>query len=138
MNIFTSFASEDNLRLIIENNYLPIIILRNIRNSKCLNKYSDTCIHFRELSPSTELFQSYKNNEIDVEEYHYRYILELLDRNLNTQSIYKEFIFLNNLVSAKGLILLGYEEDPHLCHRSALAEFLGRLWNCTILEWNGS
>lgn len=135
MKIYTSFASEENINKLISLNYLPIIVLRNIRNSKHLHQYSDTSIHFRELSPSTELYQSYKNGEIDIKEYHYNYLLELLDRKLNTQDIYKKFLFLNNLVSAEGVVLLGYEEDPKLCHRSILSEFLEKLWNCTIPEW---
>lgn len=135
MIIYTSYASRENLKKFIELNYLPIIVLRNIRNSKLLSPYSDTCIHLRDLSPSTELYQSWKNGEIDIKEYKNRYLFELIDRRLNTQEIYKNLEFLIELTEAKGIILLGYEEDYKLCHRSFLAEFLGELWGMRIWEW---
>ena len=135
MKIYTSYVSKDNLNKFISLGFLPIFILRNIRNSKLLSSYADTCIHLRELSPSTELFHQFKSGEIDVEEYHYQYLLELLDRHISTLDIYKRLEFLCSLCNAPGVVLLGYEEDKNLCHRKALSEFLSWLWRTEINEW---
>ena len=135
MIIYTSYVSEENFNNLVKLNYLPIIILRNIRNSKILSPYSDTCIHLRNLSPSTELYQAWKNGEIKREEYRSRYFLELVDRKLNTQEIYRNLEFLSTLTGAKGIVLLGYEKDRTLCHRSFLGEFLSELWEMEIVEW---
>jgi len=138
INLFTSYATKDNLENLVSHSYLPVIILRNIRSSKLLSPYSDTSIHLRELSPSTELFHKYRDGLIGVEEYHHQYLLELIERKLSFYDIRKRLIFLNNLVSAEGVVLLGYEEDPEKCHRSALARFLKELWKQEIYEWNGN
>ncbi len=135
MIIYTSYASRENFEKLVKLNYLPIIILRNIRNSKLLSPYSDTYIHLRELSPSTELYQSWKNREIGISEYRDRYLLELIERRINTQEIYKNLEFLCNLTEARGIVLLGYEEKCELCHRRFLAEFLKELWGIEIWEW---
>jgi hypothetical protein len=73
-----------------------------------------------------------------VEEYHYSYLLELLDSNISTYDIYGKLKILSELCDNSDIALLGYSEDPELCHRSALAKFLGQLWKVDIVEWKGN
>ena len=106
-----------------------------MRDSKLLGVYSDTCLHLRELSPSTELLKSYKNNEITREEYKIKYLTELIFRNISINNLMTKFKTLDNIVSPSGIVLLGYPKNPEECHRRFLAEFLENLTGYTINEW---
>lgn len=136
MKLYTYYASKDSLDNFIRLGIIPTIILRNIRESNILMPYADTYVHLRELSPSTDLFQKFKNNQIDVEEYHYQYLIELLDRHISTFNLYKKFKSLCRICNTDKIVLLGYSIDPNYCHRRALAEFLGKIWNIEIDEWS--
>ena len=135
MNIYTSYASEENLKELVSQGYLPFIILRNIRDSRLLGPYSDTSIHLRELSPSTELYHEFRDGKISIEEYKHQYLLEIIERRISFYDLRKRLSFLSDLVNAEGVVFLGYTEDPERCHRSALSEFLSHLWKQEITEW---
>ena len=135
MKIYTSYISKENLEELIRLNYLPMFIIRNMRDSKLLGPYSDTCLHLRELSPSTELLQEFKGGMIDREEYRRRYLLEIIDRRLSISDLMTKFRTLDSIVSSSGIVLLGYSKDPKFCHREFLAEFLESLTGYTIEEW---
>lgn len=134
MKLYTSYLSEENLDKLVKQNYLPIFIIRNLRNSRLVWQYSDSCLHFRTLTPSTDLFQQYKSGLIGIDKYKHEYLLELVDRKLSFTGILEKLTFLNDLVEAKGVVLLGYEVNPELCHRSALSALLSKLWNLEIQE----
>lgn len=135
MKILTSFISKENLDSLIDLNYLPIFIIRNMRDSSLLNRYSDTCLHLRELSPSTELLSKFKNNTISVEEYRNRYLVEIVLRNISFSRLITKFSTLNDLTMSSGIVLLGYNENPELCHRRFLAEFMESVTGYKIDEW---
>ena len=135
MKIYTSYISKENIEELVRLNYLPMFIIRNMRDSKLLGPYSDTCLHLRELSPSTELLWEFKKGEIDREEYRKRYLLELIDRRLSFTDLMVKFKTLDEMVSASGIVLLGYSKDPENCHRRYLAEFLEGLTGYVIEEW---
>lgn len=122
LEIKTSFVSPITLKLFPEQGYLPIFIIRNIRPSELIGKYSDTSIHFKNLAPSNELFREKRDSIIDFEEFAKRYIIELSD--LNLQKIIERFEYLAKLAGAKGVVLLGYGSDNKICHRSILASLL--------------
>ena len=122
LEIKTSFVSPITLKLFPEQGYLPIFIIRNIRPSELIGKYSDTSIHFKNLAPSNELFREKRDSIIDFEEFAKRYIIELSD--LNLQKIIERFEYLAKLAGARGVVLLGYGSDNKICHRSILASLL--------------
>ena len=124
MKIFTSYISKENLDLLISLNYLPMFIIRNMRDSK-----------LRNLSPSTELLHQFKNNIINRDEYKDRYLLEIVSRNISFSDLIMKFSVLDKMVSASGIVLLGYNQDPELCHRRFLAEFMEKITGYKIDEW---
>ncbi len=122
-SVHTSFISPWTWKtLVIEGNYLPILAIRNIKNSEVIGYLNDTAVHFRELSPSNELFRAKRNAEIDITEFHKRYLIEL--SNISLSNIIDRFNQLFNVSGAKGLIIFGYGSDDESCHRSALASML--------------
>ena len=54
LQIKTSYVSPLTLKVLPENGYLPIFIIRSIYNSDLIGKYSGTAVHMKELSPSSE------------------------------------------------------------------------------------
>jgi len=106
-----------------------------MRDSKLLGAYSDTCLHLRELSPSTELLWEFKKGNIDREEYKNKYLLELVERRISISDLITKFKTLDEMVSSSGIVLLGYPRDPEFCHRRFLAEFLENLTGYVIEEW---
>lgn len=135
MKIYTSFISRENLDLLVSLNYLPMFIIRNMRDSKLIGQYSDTCLHLRNLSPSTELLNQFRNNLISREEYKNQYLLELVLRRISFSDLIMKFKALDQMVSSSGIVLLGYNENPDLCHRRFLAEFMEKLTGYKINEW---
>lgn len=122
LKIITSFVTPYTLNYFIKNELLPIFILRNIRNSDLIGKYSDSAIHFKDLSPSNELFQSRRDRKIEIEEYKKRYLDEIKHINLN--QILKRFTSLQEISGAKGIVLMSYGGNPIGCHRTFLAEYI--------------
>lgn len=120
INVFTSFISPWTWKhLVIEGNYLPIIVVRNIRNSKVVGHLSDTAVHFKELSPSSSLYQAKRDKEIDLIDFQRKYLIEL--SGISIESVVERFNQLFNISGAKGLIIFGYGSDSNLCHRSILS-----------------
>lgn len=122
LEIKTSFVSPITLKIFSEQGYLPIFIIRNIKPSELIGKYSDTSIHFKNLAPSNELFRAKRDSIIDFEEFSKRYIIEVSEVNL--QKIIERLEYLAGLSGAKGVVLLGYGSDNKICHRSILASLL--------------
>ena len=106
-----------------------------MRDSKLIGQYSDTCLHLRNLSPSTELLNQFRNNLISREEYKNQYLLELVLRRISFSDLIMKFKALDQMVSSSGIVLLGYNENPDLCHRRFLAEFMEKLTGYKINEW---
>lgn len=126
LKIYTSFVSPKNLTNIIEDNLLPIFILRNIKNSKLIGKYSDTAIHFKNLAPSDKLYQIRRDKLITREEYEKRYIIELSEQP-NFQNIIKKLEQLTELCSANGVVILDYGFGNNESHRNILSNLLNNL-----------
>lgn len=122
LEIKTSFVSPITLKIFSEQGYLPIFIIRNIKPSELIGKYSDTSIHFKNLAPSNELFRAKRDSIIDFEEFSKRYIIEVSEINL--QKMIERLEYLAELSGAKGVVLLGYGSDNRICHRSILASLL--------------
>jgi len=126
LKIYTSYVSPKNLIDIIKNNLLPIFIIRNIKNSKIIGKYSDTAIHFKNLAPSDELYQNRRDRKITREEYEKKYIIELSEQS-NFQNIIKKLEQLVKLCHADGVVILDYGSDNKESHRNILSDILNKL-----------
>lgn len=126
LKIYTSYVSPKNLIDIIKNNLLPIFIIRNIKNSKIIGKYSDTAIHFKNLAPSNELYQNRRDRKITREEYEKKYIIELSEQS-NFQNIIKKLEQLVKLCHADGVVILDYGSDNKESHRNILSDILNKL-----------
>ena len=126
LKIYTSFVSSKNLTDIINDNLLPIFILRNIKKSELIGKYSDTAIHFKNLAPSDRLYQIRRDRKISREEYEKRYIIELSEQP-NFQGIVRRLEQLTKLCNADGVVLLDYGVDDKESHRNILSNLLNNL-----------
>lgn len=129
LKIYTSFVSPVTLDTYIKSGYLPIFIIRNIGNSELIGKYSGTAIHFKILSPSTELYRQKRDKKITNEEFQKRYALEISAVNLEEQI--RSWEILAKCAGAKGIVLLGYGSNDSICHRSTLRSLLN---NSGLLE----
>lgn len=124
LKILTSYVSRENLDKFVKSEILPIFIIRNISGSRLINQYSGTILQFKQLSPQTELFQRYRSGEIDFERYQKEYVIGLA--GLNYSNLIKRLEYLQELSSANSVVLLGYEKDPNMCHRTLLSDILNR------------
>ena len=124
LKIYTSFVSPETIKLFPSYNILPVFIIRNISNSKLIGMYSGTIIHMKELSPATELYQRLKSGIISFGRYQKEYVIGLA--GLNFSNIIKKLERLEESSQASGIVLMGYEQDPELCHRSLLGDVLNR------------
>ena len=129
IEISTSFVSPYTLNYFIKNNILPIFILRSIHNSELIGKYSDSAVHFKDLSPSNELFQARRDRKIEIEEYKQRYLDEIKHIDLN--QVLHRLTNLQEISGAKGVVLMSYGGNPIGCHRTFLSEYLN---NSGLLE----
>lgn len=122
-DVYTSFISPWTWKhLVSEGNYLPIIAIRNIKNSNVIGHLSDTAIHFKELSPSNNLYQAKRDGDISLEDFHKRYLIEL--SGVSIEYIVERFNQLFEVSGASGLIIFGYGSNSEACHRSTLASLL--------------
>jgi uncharacterized protein YeaO (DUF488 family) len=122
-DVYTSFISPWTWKhLVSEGNYLPILAIRNIKNSNVIGHLSDTAVHFKELSPSNSLYQAKRDNEISLEDFHKRYLIEL--SGISIETIVERFNRLFEVSGARGLIIFGYGSNNEVCHRSTLASLL--------------
>lgn len=129
LEIKTSFVSPVGMELFIKAGYLPIFILRSISNSEIIGKYSNTSLHFKEFSPSSELFHQKRDGKIDFSEFKEKYIEEVSKNDLN--KFIERLEKLKEISGAKGIVLLGYGSDYKTCHRSILSDLLN---NSGLLE----
>ena len=129
IKIITSFVAPYTLNYFIKEEILPIFILRSIRNSDLIGKYSDSAVHFKDLSPSNELFQARRDRKIEIEEYKQRYLDEIKHIDLN--QVLHRLTNLQEISGAKGVVLMSYGGNPIGCHRTFLSEYLN---NSGLLE----
>lgn len=129
LRIYTSFVSPVTLKNFTEKNLLPVFIIRSIINSTLIGAYSDSPIHFKELSPSTDLFRSRRDNKITQDEYQKKYALEITVLDLKEEV--RKLELLKQLSGASGIVLLGYGSSYDQCHRKVLSEILN---NSGLLE----
>lgn len=122
MKIYTSFVTKENWEKCIKDDLLPIIIIRNLKNSDLLGGFSETCIHKSELSPSNALFRQKRAGEITIEEFKNKFKEEL--SNINLSDIISKFEYLAKVSNAKGIVLFSYGQDYNSCHRSVVADVL--------------
>ena len=122
IEISTSYVSPYTLNYFIKNNILPIFILRSIHNSELIGKYSDSAVHFKDLSPSNELFQARRDRKIEIEEYKQKYLDEI--GHIDLHQTLRRFINLREISGATGIVLMSYGGNPIGCHRTFLAEYL--------------
>lgn len=124
LKILTSYVSRENLDKFVKSEILPIFIIRNISGSRLISQYSGTILQFKQLSPQTELFQRYRRGEIDFDRYQKEYVIGLA--GLNYSNLIKRLEYLQELSGANSVVLLGYEKDPDMCHRTLLSDILNR------------
>lgn len=123
VKIQTSFVSPVTLDYFKKNNILPVFIIRNIKNSELIGKWSNTAVHFRDFAPSNELFRSRRDGQIDIDSYKKQYALEITERT-NLQTFINTLESLVELSGAKSVVLLSYGSDYNSCHRSVLGMIL--------------
>lgn len=136
LEIKTSFVSPKGMNLFILDGYLPIFILRNISTSNIIGKYSNTVIHLKELSPSSELFHKKRDGLIDFSEFKENYLSEI--SKVDFKKIIKKLENLVSLTEAKGVVLLGYGSNYEICHRSIISDLLNKsnLLNNKVVEYS--
>lgn len=120
MKIYTSFVSPITLKLFCDNNILPIFIIRSIKNSDLIGKFEGSAIHFKELSPSSELFRQKRDGVIDQTEFEKRYAIEI--SNTDIPKIIEKIKYLANLSNTDKVVLLGYGSNNLICHRHVLSD----------------
>ena len=123
MKVFTSFVTPGRIKECCDNNILPIIILRSIRNSSVLANFSDTPIHFKELAPSNGLYRLIRDKKIDFEEYSREYRKELSAPTLLSSSLDKLKILME-LCNTDSAVFLAYGSDDKISHRSILRDII--------------
>ena len=85
---------------------------------------------YKEFAPRKEMFQRWKNGEIDNFEYTrmYKDYLDTLDK----EEIKEDFDFPH---SCSNMILLCYEETGDFCHRHILADWLDENFGYSVEEY---
>lgn len=134
MKLFTSFVSPATFREFIKQNYLPIFIIRNIKTSNIVGHFEDSILHFKEFSPSNELFRLKRDGVITKEEFDKRYINEIREQNL--LGLLEKIEYLAGLANTDKVVLLGYGSKVENCHRSTLVRYIQSvgLWEDFIDE----
>lgn len=123
LKINTSFVSPLTLEKFKASNILPIFIIRNIDRSDLIGRYSGSPVHFKELSPSSELFRRKRDKTISIEEFKKLYVIEITGK-VDLKKIIDRLESLAELSGARSVVLLGYGSDYDSCHRSVLAKLL--------------
>ncbi len=122
LKIYTSYVSPMTLRAIVDNNLLPVFVIRSIYNSQLIGRWSDTAIHFKNLAPSDKLFQNRRDGLITELEFKKYYVIEM--SRVNFQETIKKLDNLAQLSGANGVVLMGYGSSYESCHRKLLSELL--------------
>lgn len=120
----TAAVTPAGLNKFIKADILPIFVIRNITNSKLIGKWDNTTIHFRELAPTTGLYQAWRDKLISQEEFEKRYLLELIDFDL--QWFTKRLEQLVEFSNANSIVIMGYG-DYETSNRKVLSTFLNNL-----------
>lgn len=138
LKVYTSFVTAENLIKLMEQNYLPIFILRSIGRSDTIGKYSNTSIHVKDLSPSDDLFHKKRDNDIDFATFSKQYIEEICTNIKDFHELIKNLCFLARISNAKGIVLMGYGKDYETSHRKVLSDFLNsqNFFDNKITEFN--
>ncbi len=123
--IKTSFVSPLTIQKFKKEEWLPFFCLRSIYNSTLIGTYTDTAIHLKNLSPTSELYQKFRDKKIDFTTYSQDFIKEL--EVVDLCKIIDDIEFMCNLCDAKGAVLLTYGTDPSISHRSVLKDLINDL-----------
>jgi hypothetical protein len=93
----------------------------------CLYPPSDwDGLRFSSLEPERQTFYAYKNGTITLQQAEKLYYEQVLSK-LNPQEIYNKL---------KNNVLLCWEEDRNMCHRSWVAKWLEKELNIHVPEWD--
>lgn len=129
LKIKTSFVSPVTMEKFSNNNWLPFFCLRSIYKSPLIGKYTDTSIHLKELSPSSILYQKFRDEILNKNEYFEEFKKEIQD--INIRGILEKIEYMVDLCDAEGAVLLTYGTDSNISHRSVLRDLINDL---NILE----
>ncbi len=122
LKIHTSFVSPITFQYFLDNDILPIFIIRNIGGSDVIGKYEGTAIHKPILAPSSLLFREKRDGIISAAEFEKRYAIEM--STVDLQAVLKDIEYLAGLANTDRVVLLGYGANEKTCHRSVLARIL--------------
>lgn len=123
LKIRTSFVTQGNMEALTKSEWLPVFIIRSIKNSQIIGKYDGTPIHLYWLAPRPQLFHRWRDKEISFEEYSKQYSKDIQD-SVGFSSLISRLEILRQTSGAKGIVLMGYGEDVNNCHRGILAKMI--------------
>lgn len=130
LKIYTSFITENNIKKIVSLNYLPIFIVRSIGKIKYADKWKGTILHFKELSPESELYWEFRDGKIDYETYYKKFLIQI--SSLDLQDILSKLECLVDMCNASGIVLCGMGKDPEQSHRLMVSDILWRVGKLTM------
>lgn len=125
LKIRTSFVSPLTLKALVENEWLPIFIIRHIDNNTLISKYAGTPVHLFWLAPNSDLFHSWRDGVLDWEDYADLYADDILS-TVRMKDLIERLEILRSTSGAKGVVLMGYGENMNTCHRSVLAKLINQ------------
>ena len=131
LKIYTSFVSPITFKMFLDKNILPIFMIRSIWNSSLIGKYEGTCIHFKDLAPSTDLYRSIRDRKISEGEFMGKFAEELMER-IEPKKILERIEYLASLCETQEAVLLGFGTKDPLRQREIVAKILGD----DIEEWD--
>lgn len=124
LQIYTSFVSVKNLkRCVTDLNLVPVFAMKKIFNSEIIGIYSDTALHFYELSPSNDLYHAFVDGDIDIDTFREDFKSEL-DRDLNLLDCIKRLETMVRVSEASGVVIMTFGYDPRKGYRPAIVEYL--------------
>ena len=124
LKIYTSYIDKENIDRIIELNLLPIFIVRSLGKIDYFRQWAGTAIHFRELSPSQELFWKYRDGTLDYLTYCKSFVIEMA--SLDFQDVIRRLEGLCKVSNSDGVVLCGIGLNPDNSHRSLVSDVLWR------------
>lgn len=96
-------------------------------NPKWLNQ-GDINEWFRDLAPSVELLNDYKNNKIDWEQYTERYNKSLIEGYFTNPRINKTICTIEDLLNnSKDVTIYCYEKPSDNCHRHLIGQYFRKM-----------
>lgn len=123
--IKTSFVSPFTIQKFKKEDWLPFFCLRSIYNSTLIGSYTNTSIHLKELSPTSKLYQEFRDGQINFDIYSQKFIEEI--KGVDLKELIERIEYMCNLCDAKGAVLLSYGTDPTISHRSVLKDLINDL-----------